>query len=108
MGHGEIEPQRFGSEVEVADGFVAGTEGVRPDQRGDGGEQQDDAADRLGTQRLRDVVPLGQGEAAEQRTAGGGGTGAATRGDLRVGYGSDGMADARADQTSRRPCEDLI
>lgn len=81
VGHGEIEPQGLGTEVETADGRVGGAEGVRPDQCGDGRDQQDDAADRLGAQRLGDVVALGQGQPAEQGTAGGGrGTGAATRG----------------------------
>lgn len=56
-----MQSQSFGAEVEIADGGVGGAEGVGPDQRGDGGDQQDDAAHRLGAQGLGDVVAFGEG-----------------------------------------------
>ena len=75
---GQVEAERGGAEVEVADGLVAVAErGVRPDQRGDRGDQQQDAADGLGAQRVRDEVPLGQ-RTGGRGTCGWCGAGAAT------------------------------
>ncbi|GDY64674.1 hypothetical protein SAV14893_040670 [Streptomyces avermitilis] len=71
--------------MEVADALVAVVQRgyVRPDQRGDRGEEEQDAADGLGAQRLRDEVPLGQREPSEELA--GAGAGGGHGGNLRVG-----------------------
>ncbi|GAA3052503.1 hypothetical protein GCM10020000_37570 [Streptomyces olivoverticillatus] len=67
MLEGEVEAEGARAEVEGADGLVAVAQwGVGPDQGGDGCREQEDAAHGLGAQRVREVVPLGQGQPAEE------------------------------------------
>lgn len=68
--HGQMEAERLRPEMEVADGRVARCEGVRPDEGGHGGDQEDDSADGLRTQGLGEVVALGERQASQEGAAG--------------------------------------
>ena len=91
--YGEVEAERGRSGVEGAHGGVAVAQrGVRPDQGGEGGDEQEHSTDGLGTQGVREIVPLGQRETTEKRTRGGGGR----------GHGED-LRGGEADMTYRMP-----
>ena len=68
--HGELEVSPLETDLRVAQTFVeVAQRGVGEDQRHDGGEEQDAAADGLGAEGVGDELGLGPGRPAEDRGA---------------------------------------